>query len=103
MGALRWDPAAVFLHLGSWGSWTHSQGPEPALTDALPTLFLPLQCLRRGLPPEPQNLFMKNCVFVLTSLNFSHLQSALRLMRYTYRDASSTAQNSFEPVRSDAL
>ena len=35
---------------------------------------------------------LKHCVFILTCLNFSHLQSALHLMQYTYRDGFSTAQ-----------
>ena len=40
---------------------------------------------RRG-NPKTQNLFIKNCVFILTLLNFSHLQSTLHLMQYTYQD-----------------
>ena len=32
------------------------------------------------------NLFIKNCVLILTCLNFSHLQSTLHWMRYTSRD-----------------
>ena len=32
------------------------------------------------------NLFIKNCVFIPTCLNFSLLQSALYLMHYTYQD-----------------
>ena len=40
-------------------------------------------------------LFIKKCVFILTCLNFSHLQSTLHLMHYTYQDVFSTAQNSF--------
>ena len=38
----------------------------------------------------------KTCVFVLTCLNFSHLQSTLHPMQYTPRDFLATAQNSFE-------
>ena len=37
----------------------------------------------------------KNSVFILTCLNFSHLQSTLHLMQYTYWDIFCTAQNSF--------
>ena len=37
----------------------------------------------------------KNCVFILTRLNVSHLQSTLHLMQYTYEDIFSTAQNNF--------
>ena len=36
-------------------------------------------------PQNPWNLFIKNCVFILTCLNFSHLQSTLHLMQYTYQ------------------
>ena len=35
---------------------------------------------------KKQHLFIKNCVFILTRLNFSHLQSTLHSMQYTYRD-----------------
>ena len=38
---------------------------------------------------------LKNCVFILTCLNPSHLQSILHLMQYTYPGVFSTAQNSF--------
>ena len=37
----------------------------------------------------------KNCVFILTCLNFNHLQSTLHLMEYTYWDVFSTTQNRF--------
>ena len=39
--------------------------------------------------------FIKKYLFILTCLNFSHLQSALHLMQYTYLDFFSTAPNSF--------
>ena len=39
----------------------------------------------RGDPENPEFIY-KNCVFILTSLNFSHLQSTLHWMRYTCRD-----------------
>ena len=46
--------------------------------------------------PQTQNLLIKNCTFILTCLNFSHLQSALHLMQYTYWDPPpTTAWNSF--------
>ena len=48
-----------------------------------------------GWIPKTRNLFMKNCVFILTCLNFSHLQSTLHLMQDTCQDIFSTAQNSF--------
>ena len=44
---------------------------------------------------KTQNLFIKSCVFILTGLNFSHLQSTLHLMQYNYRYVLSTAQSSF--------
>ena len=40
----------------------------------------------RGNPPKPRNLFITNCVFSLTCLNFSHFQNTLHLMQYTYWD-----------------
>ena len=49
----------------------------------------------KGDPPKTWNLFIKHCVFILTCLNFSHLQSALQLLQHTNRDIFSTAQNSF--------
>ena len=50
----------------------------------------------RGNPlKKAQNLFIKNCVFILTCSNFSHLQSTLHLMQYTYWDIFSISQNSF--------
>ena len=48
--------------------------------------------------PPKNNLFIKNCVFILTCWNFSHLQSTLHLMQYTYQDIFSTAQNSFRTL-----
>ena len=47
-----------------------------------------------GGPPK-QDYLLKNCVLSLSHLNFSHLQSTLRLMQYTYWVVFSTAQNSF--------
>ena len=44
--------------------------------------------------PKNQNLFIKNCVFILTCLNFSHLRNTLRLMQDSYWDHVSTAQHS---------
>ena len=48
-----------------------------------------------------QNLLIKNCVFILTCLNFSHLQNTLHWMQYNYWDVISTVQNSFELVEFD--
>ena len=36
-------------------------------------------------PPKTQNLFIKICIYSYM-LNFSHLQSTLHLMQYTYGD-----------------
>ena len=49
---------------------------------------------RRGVP-QKWNFFVKNCIFNLPCLNFSHLQSTLCLMHDTYPDVFPTAQNSF--------
>ena len=35
---------------------------------------------------QKMEFIYKNCVFILTCLNFSHLQSTLHVMQYTYRD-----------------
>ena len=45
--------------------------------------------------PKKWNLFIKTCLFILTCLNFSQLQSTVRFMQYPYQDELSTAQNSF--------
>ena len=45
------------------------------------------------------NLFIKNWLFILTSLNFSHLQSIPHWMQYTYGDVFPPAQNSFRTHR----
>ena len=50
-------------------------------------------------PKTTRNLFIKHCIFVLTCLNFSHLQSSLHLMQHTYWDTLSTAQKSFWTCR----
>ena len=54
---------------------------------------------------NPQNLefIYKHCIFILTCLNFSHLQSTLHLMQYTYQDIFSPDQNSFELDYFDAF
>ena len=53
--------------------------------------------LMRGEPPKLE--FITNCVFILTCLNSSHLQSTLHLMQCTYGDIFSTSQNSFRSHR----
>ena len=40
----------------------------------------------KGRPPKTWHLFIKYCVFILTCLNFSHLQGTLHLIQYTYQD-----------------
>ena len=57
--------------------------------------------LYKGEPPKME--FLKNCVFIFTCLNFSHLQSTLYLMQYNYTDIFSTAQNIFELADFDAF
>ena len=64
-----------------WGPWSQSPSPNPMDTEGL----------YEGGPPKTWNLFIKNCVCILTCLNFSHLQSTLCLMQYTYQDDFSTA------------
>ena len=58
--------------------------------------YVPGYCVptTQGGSKKPWNLFIKNCVFILTCLNFSHLQSTLHLMRCTYQGFFSTTQNS---------
>ena len=68
-----------------WGPWSQSPSPNPMDTEGL----------YEGGPPKTWNLFIKSWVFILTCLNFSHLQNTLHLMQYTYQDFFSTAQNSF--------
>ena len=59
------------------------------------SLYLGLKRCTRGDAKKPRNLFIKNCAFILTCLNFSHLQSTHDLKQYTYRDFFSTMKNSF--------
>ena len=49
-----------------------------------------------GGPQKAQNLFIKNCAFVLTCLNFTYLQSTLHLMQYTYGGFSPLLKTVFE-------
>ena len=56
-----------------------------------------------GPKKPPWDLFIKNCVFILTCLNFSHLQSALHLMQYTYQDAFPLLKTVLELVSFDAF
>ena len=45
----------------------------------------------------------KKCVFILTCLNFSHLQSTLHWMWYTYWDVFPLLKTVFELINSDAF
>ena len=51
-----------------------------------------------GGPQKPRIYLLKNCVFILTRLNFSHLQSSLHLMQYTYRDVFLLLKTAFELI-----
>ena len=57
------------------------------------------ECVRAGSiqggTQKTWNLYIKYRAFILTRLNFAHLQSTLHLTQYTYRDIFSTAQHSF--------
>ena len=55
----------------------------------------------RGTPPKWNSI--KNCVFILTCCNFSHLQSTVRLMQYTYRDFFPLLKTVFELVDFDVF
>ena len=56
-----------------------------------------------GETPKTWNLFIKNCVFILTYLNFSHLQTTLHLMKYTYLDFFPLLKTVFELIDFDAF
>ena len=66
-------------------------------------IYLLVYLFVQGADPPKQNVFIKNCVFILTCLNFSHLQSTLYLMQYTYRDVFSTLRTVFEITDFDAF
>ena len=53
---------------------------------------------------DPRKEFIDgNYVVILTCLNCGHLQSTISMMQYTYQDAFSTVQNSFELIDFDAF
>ena len=56
-----------------------------------------------GGEPSKWNLLIKECAFILTGLNFSHLQSTLHLMQYTYWEVFSLLKTVFELVNFDAF
>ena len=58
-----------------------------------------MHCSMYGGTQKHQNVFIKNCVFILKCLNFSHLQSTLHLIQYTYWDVFSIVLNSFWTCR----
>ena len=85
-----WEPERVdSLFLTTWKELEVVMLSEISQTEKDKYLWL-----YEGWPPK-WNLFIKNCVFILTRLNFSNLQSTLHEMQYTYRDIFFTAQNSF--------
>ena len=45
----------------------------------------------------------KTYIFILRCLNFSHLQSILHLIQYTYQDIFPLLKTVFELINSDAL
>ena len=59
--------------------------------------------IQRGLPKKIQNLFSKNCLFIVTCLNVSHLPSTLHLMQYTYQDIFPLLKIVFKLVGFDAF
>ena len=56
-------------------------------------------CTWERTPQNPEYIYKNLCTYmftyILTWLNFSHLQSSLHLMQYTYGNVLSTAQNGF--------
>ena len=46
---------------------------------------------------------IKACVCILRCVNFSHLQSTLHLMKYTYQDFLPLPKTVFELINFDAL
>ena len=62
------------------------------------SLYLGLKRYTRGDAKKPRNLFIKNCAFILTCLNFSHLQSTLHLMQNTYWDIFFHYSKQFFPL-----
>ena len=69
--------------------------------DVLERLILGRTCMR-GTQKTPEFIY-KTCVFILTCLNFSHLQSTLYLMQYTYQNVSPLLRTVFELVDFDAF
>ena len=53
--------------------------------------------------PKSQNLFIKKCILILICLNFSHLQTTLHLMQYTYWDFFPLLKIVFELIDFDAF
>ena len=109
-----WNPLHSPKQWGGEKTWKHSPsgGPFPGLSTllvpsgappvlrgsgrgiTLESFFICQKESYEGGPQKTQNLFVKNCVFILTCLNCSLLQSTFHLMLYTYQEVFSTAQNS---------
>ena len=51
--------------------------------------------ITRGGAQKIMEFIYKKCIFTLMCLNFSHLQSTLYLIQYTYQYIFSTGQNRF--------
>ena len=51
----------------------------------------------RGGTQNTWNLFIKKCVFILTCLNFSLLQSTFHVMQYIYRDIFPRSKQFWNP------
>ena len=64
-------------------------------------LFYLIHICERG--PKNQNLFIKNFIFILTYLNFSHLQTTLHLIQCTYQYFFPPLKIVFELVDFDAF
>ena len=66
------------------------------------TSIFKLWLIYKGVPPKME-FICKKCVFTLTCLNFSHLQTTLHLMQYTYQDVFPLLRMVFELVDFDAF
>ena len=86
MHVLYFKPASFFI--------TNTYVENPPIFCFAQCLYIYVAHVISRRTPQNWNFFIKNCVYY-TCLNFSHLQSVLHLVQYTYRDIFSTAQNSF--------
>ena len=77
-------PTSANTHL-SWQMASHKNLPLLWIPFVFIKDFVLLADMKEN-PPKMEFL-IKNCVFILTHLNFSHPQSPLHLMQYTYQDS----------------